>query len=320
MDRLASMQAFAKVVDEGGFAAAARALDVSASAVTRLVADLERHLGARLIQRSTRRVALTSTGQGYLERVRRILGAVQEAEAVVSSMVREPEGRVRVALPGAWAARVVARPLHRLREKHPRVMVELAVSDTASALDDGFDVALVLAGLELPDSNAVARRLARCETILCASPDYLALRGAPQAPSDLRDHECLFDRRLSLGLASPGKGAQAVVTVEGNAMLDARQPDTVYAAATAGLGIVALPQLVVSEALAQGRLVRVLPQWQAAASALYAVVGQRRYLPASSRAVLDHLVSAFEPEAPATSAGGPRTARLEARPGALSQA
>lgn len=314
MDRLASMQAFAKVVDEGGFAAAARALDVSASAVTRLVADLERHLGARLIQRSTRRVALTSTGQGYLERVRRILGAVQEAEAVVSSMVREPEGRVRVALPGAWAARVVARPLHRLRERHPRVMVELAVSDSASALDDGFDVALVLAGLDLPDSNAVARRLARCETVLCASPDYLALRGTPHAPADLLAHECLFERRLQLSTGTPGTGVHATVTLEGNAMLDARQPDTVYAAATAGLGIVALPQLVVHEALSQGRLVRVLPQWQAAASALYAVVGQRRYLPASSRAVLDHLVSGFEPDQLATPAAQARSARSEARP------
>lgn len=314
MDRLASMQAFAKVVDEGGFAAAARALDVSASAVTRLVADLERHLGARLIQRSTRRVALTSTGQGYLERVRRILGAVQEAEAVVSSMVREPEGRVRVALPGAWAARVVARALHRLREKHPRVMVELAVSDTAGALDEGFDVALVLAGLELPDSNAVARRLAQCETVLCASPDYLALRGTPHTPADLPAHECLFERRLQLASGVAGAAGRSVVTVEGNAMLDARQPDTVYAAATAGLGIVALPQLVVHEALSQGRLVQVLPQWQASASALYAVVGQRRYLPASSRAVLDHLVSGFEPDLPAMPATPSRPLRSQARP------
>lgn len=296
MDRLTSMQAFAKVVDEGGFAAAARSMDISASAVTRLVADLEKHLGARLIQRSTRRLALTSTGQGYLERVRRILGAVEEAEALVTSMVLEPEGRVRVALPGAWAASLVARHLHSLRARHPRVTVELAVSDAPAPLDGGFDVALMLAGLDLPDSSAVARRLATSDTVLCAAPEYLAHRGVPEDPDDLARHECLFDRGLTMYQAVPrgqdaGQGREVPVEAQGG--LDARQPDTLHAAATAGLGIVALPRLVVQEALAQGRLRRVLPQWVAAPKALYAMVGQRRYLPASSRAVLDHLVGSF---------------------------
>ncbi|HWP18515.1 MAG TPA: LysR substrate-binding domain-containing protein [Burkholderiaceae bacterium] len=306
MDRLLSMQAFVKVVDAGGFAAAARAMEVSASVVTRLVADLEQHLGARLIQRSTRRIALTPTGMGFLDHARRILGAVQEAEAEVSSRVRDPEGRVRVALPGAWAARAVARELHALRAAYPRLTVEIAVAEDLQALSSGYDIALTLGADTLPDSDAVARRLHATETVLCAAPDYLRSRGVPQTPADLLRHERLFDRPLLL--RSQDRPEEEPLLVEPGTAFQARQPDTLLAAALAGLGLAALPRVVMEEALAHGRLVQVLPGWQLPSAVLWALVAQRRYLPAAVRVVLEHLGQAFATQRPALTEGGARPA------------
>lgn len=320
MDRLLSMQAFVKVIDAGGFAAAARAMQVSASVVTRLVADLERHLGARLIQRSTRRLALTPTGVGFLDHARRILGAVQEAEAEVSTRVREPQGRVRVALPGAWAARAVARELHALRAAYPRLTVEMAVVDDAQAWGGGYDIALALGGNALPDSDAVARRLQDSDTLLCASPEYLRSYGVPHTPADLQRHERLFDRPLLLRPADEaparterGTPAEPVLVEPGSA-LQARQPDTLLAAALAGLGVAALPRLVMIDALAQGRLVALLPGWRLPDAVLWALVGQRRYLPAAVRVALDHLGLAFAPTRPPGAEGPARAAAPVALP------
>ena len=188
-------------IDEGSFAGAARALNLSAAVVTRLVADLEEHLGARLINRTTRRLALTDTGELYLERVRHILTEVEEAEALATASTAEPRGHVRVLSPPAFAVHQLAKHLPKFRALYPRVTLELSVPGAVETVDENFDVSIVTEGRRPLDGSFVARRLARSEVILCASPEYLDRRGRPQHPNELLQHEAMvpnFLRELAL--------------------------------------------------------------------------------------------------------------------------
>ena len=170
MDRLHSMRVFSRVVDEGSFARAARELNLSPAVVTRLVADLEEHLGSRLINRTTRRLSLTDTGELYLERVRHILPEVEEAEALATASTAEPRGHLRVLCPPAFAVHQIAKHLPKFRALYPRVTLELSVPGPVETVDENFDVSILTEGRRPLDGNYVARRLARSEVILCAAP------------------------------------------------------------------------------------------------------------------------------------------------------
>lgn len=304
MDRLHSMRAFAKVIDEGGFAAAARAMDVSAAAVTRLVADLESHLEVRLIHRSTRRLSLTPTGQGYLERVRSILRQLDEAEAQVDATVRAPQGSVKVTVPAAAIARLLASRLPALQRQHPKLDLSLKVADSPADADG--DIALMLGGSSAPSTlepDTVVRAVLRSPGVLCATPAYLQRAGVPQQPSDFsKGHACLLasvdgnNSSPSWRLTHRGQPAQ-LADVTANSPLSAQHPDTLYAAALGGLGIVGLPAVLVEDAIAEGRLVPVLPQWQAPAFTLYASMPSRKFVPARTRAVMDFLAHGLKTDA-----------------------
>ncbi|AKJ28192.1 LysR family transcriptional regulator [Caldimonas brevitalea] len=298
MDRLTSMRAFAKVIDEGGFAAAARAMDVSAAAVTRLIADLENHLKVRLIHRSTRRLALTDTGQGYLERVRSILQQLEEAEAQVDAAVRQPQGELKIRLPAATLARQLTQHLPLLRRQFPELSLSFTVAGSESTADAGWDVALLLGGDAPPpglDNEAVVRALARGAGLLCASPAYVERLGMPRHPSELAQHQCL--------LAAPGDAAGRVrwalqgqgetVELETSAAFSSAHPDTLYAAALGGLGVVGLPAVLLEDALAEGALVQLLPQWRTPTFTLYAAMPSRKFVPSRTRAFMNFLVEAY---------------------------
>ncbi|WKB52473.1 LysR family transcriptional regulator [Eleftheria terrae] len=303
MDRLNSMRAFAKVIDEGGFAAAARAMDVSAAAVTRLVADLENHLKVRLIHRSTRRLALTPTGQGYLERVRSILHQLEEAEAQVDAAMRLPEGALKIKVPAAAVARHLGCHLPRLQLRFPGLKLNflVAAADAASSADTGWDAAVLLGGACPPaglDGEAVARALSHGSGVLCASPAYLKQHGMPLHPAELARHECL--------LADPAGEAGADTcwrlvsagdshTVHSRASLSAGSLDTLYAAGVGGLALVGLPSMMIEDALVDGTLVQVLPQWQAPTFTLYAAMPSRKFVPSRTRAFMDFLAEVFQP-------------------------
>src|SRR6218665_665908 len=165
MDRLHSMRVFARVVEEGSFAGAAREMNLSAAVVTRLVADLEDHLGARLLNRTTRRLALTDTGELYLDRVRQILTEVDEAEALASAATSEPRGHLRVLAPPAFAVHQIAKHLPKFRSMYPRVTLELASPGPVDTVDENYDVTITQVGREPLDGDFVARLLARSEVI-----------------------------------------------------------------------------------------------------------------------------------------------------------
>lgn len=302
MDRLHTMRVFAKVVDEGSFAAAARALDLSPAVVTRLVADLEAHLGARLIQRTTRRMALTPTGEEYLERVRQILADIDEAEMLAKGEATEVRGHLRVLAPPSFASHQLAKHLARFRAQYPRVTIELTVPGPVESVDEAHDVTLLLVGRKPLEGDFIARRLARAEVITCASPDYLARRGRPVHPSELAGHDALLPPASAVtgGIVFRRRNAPDDAAVQETFEVPQRRSalttvhlDTMYAAALAGMGIAGLPSFVVEDALRHGRLERVLPEWHVLTATLYAAMPTRKHVPARTRAFVDFLVQTF---------------------------
>ncbi|KQW38937.1 LysR family transcriptional regulator [Rhizobacter sp. Root404] len=299
MDRLHSMRVFSRVVDEGSFARAARELNLSPAVVTRLVADLEEHLGSRLINRTTRRLSLTDTGELYLERVRHILTEVEEAEALATAATAEPRGHLRVLCPPAFAVHQIAKHLPKFRALYPRVSIELSVPGPVETVDENFDVSILTEGRRPLDGNFIARRLARSEVVLCASPEYLDKRGRPQHPKDLESHESMvppFLRELVLETGAGGDDeppGESYTLVPKRSGLSTIHTDTMYAAALAGLGITGLPSFVAEDALLENALERVLPQWHLFTTTLYAGMPTRKHVPARTRVFVDFLVKTF---------------------------
>ena len=299
MDRLNSMRVFSRVIDEGSFAAAARVLDLSPAVVTRLVADLEDHLGARLINRTTRRLALTDTGELYLASVRRVLSEIDEAEAMATASSAEPRGHLRVLCPPAFAVHQLAKHLKIFRERYPRVTLELSVPGVVEAVDENFDVTILTEGRRPLDGSFVARRLARSEVIACASPEYLDQRGRPQHPRDLATHDSMVPSFLREVIWHRGLGGEDEAQSESFTLVPTRSAlstvhtDTMYAAALAGLGITGLPSFVAEDALLENALERVLPQWHLLTTTLYAAMPSRKHVPARTRAFVDFLVKTF---------------------------
>ena len=296
MDRLHSLRVFARVIDEGSFAAAARELDLSPALVTRLVADLEKHLGARLIHRTTRKLVLTETGELYLERVRQILAEIDEADALASASTSEPSGHVRVLSPPAFAVHQLPQLLSEFRAQYPRITLEITAIGIGETVDENHDISLLTFRNDPPAGEFVARRLALFEVVVCASPQYLERKGYPTHPHELAQHDALLSPRMrdiTFFRQTSREGSLEGETVR----LSPRRPglgsthsDTLRAAALAGMGIVGLPSFVAAEALKDGSLVRVLPGWSVATATLYAAMPTRKYLPARTRALLDFLL------------------------------
>jgi len=293
MDRLQAMKVFARVVDEGGFAAAARALDMSPPVVTRLVADLERHLGTRLLQRTTRKLALTDAGQSYLERVRAILFDIEDAEASTAASTRELRGTVHVLVPPVLATYVLAPLVPQWRARHPQLLLDIATDDFASSRVDGFDVTLMVLP-EGADSNIVARALFQGEAIVVASPAYLERMGMPRQPSDLAAHQYLRDSGMAVRVQSGRKlclrhlrGEAPDCEVDTSVVLQSISIDLLLRAALDGMGVTVMARLLVEPYLASGALVHVLPDWIFSRYTVYAALPSRRMMPARAKAFLD---------------------------------
>ncbi|HSW03137.1 LysR family transcriptional regulator [Aquabacterium sp.] len=321
MDQLKAMRVFARVIDEGGFAAAARAMDLAPAVVTRLIAELEAHLGARLLNRTTRRIGLTEVGEAFLERARRILGEVEEAEALAGAATSEPRGHLRVLVPPALAVHQLAKHLPRFHRQYPQVTIELHSPGPVETMDDSFDLTLLHSRKPL-DGDFVARRLARTEVILCAAPEYLEKRGRPQHPNDLQQHDTLLppiselQRGITFHTGDWGDdepAGEAVTLVPRRPVLSTSHTDTMYAAALHGLGISGLPSFLIEDALLEHALERVLPEWRLFSMTLWATLPTRKHLPARTRAFLDFLLTIFggEDRDPWLAAAGCETKRSD---------
>lgn len=299
MDRLHSMRVFCRVIESGSFAAAARAMKLSPAVVTRLVADLEEHLGARLINRTTRRLSLTNLGEAYLDRTRQIVADVDEAEALAATAGAEPRGHLRVLAPGAFAVHQLAKHLARFQAQFPQITIELSLSGPIDTVGEHADVSVISAARRSLDADVVTRRLATAEVVACAAPAYLERRGRPDNPGDLLVHETLFaaaTREVTLlhGPAAADKPPNESVTLTlHRPALAVTHTDMLRAAALQGLGIAALPSFVAEDALREGRLERVLPHWHFSAVTLHAAMPARKHVPARTRAFVDFLAHTF---------------------------
>lgn len=292
MDRLQSMNAFRHVVTENGFAAGARKLGLSPPQVTRMVQKLEDHLGVRLIQRSTRRLALTAAGEAYLDRVRGILFDLEAAEEVAHSHAHEMSGSVRVlSLPGP-PTQVVAPAIASFRRRHPKVTVALR-SDVQATLDiEAHDLVLAADQFTLP-GNVIVRPLVDGHSILCASPEYLGRHGVPVTPQALHEHALvrfvLHGRGSSpLKLIHETDECREEV-VHLNPVLICNDHEAALRSTIEGAGISSQSIQVAAPLLRSGQLRRVLSPWISDRYNLVAIYASRRYMPARTRAFLEHL-------------------------------
>ena len=310
MDRLQAMKVFARVVDEGGFAAAARAMDMSPPVVTRMVAELEQHLNTRLLQRTTRKVALTAAGQAYLLRVRAILYEIEDAEAAAAASTRDLQGTVHVLAPPVLATYLLAPLMAPWRARHPRLLLDIATDNSVSTRVEAFDLTLMVVPEDY-DGNIVARTLLHGEAIVVAAPGYLQRMGVPRQPEDLVRHEYLRDNGQLAG-AQAGRRLR-LQSVQGDARaqevdvpvaLQSVSTDLLLRAALDGLGVAVMARLLAAPYLASGALVHVLPDWLHSRYTVYAALPTRRLMPARTKAFLDFVIEQT-PQAVAQREGGP---------------
>jgi DNA-binding transcriptional LysR family regulator len=293
MDRLLSMRVFAKVVEQGSFARAAQALEMSNTVVTRNVADLETHLGTRLLNRTTRKLSLTETGQQYLGRVRQILVDIDDADAAASSARCKPSGTLRVYCHPGFGQSQLAPLLPLYAQEVPEVVLDVTLSDhSVDLVEEGFDVGIFI-GLQKFDTSMIARRLASASVVLCASPGYLERRGAPANPCDLSDHDCLNFAFEQLRHQWPVQWKNKRLNVPITSRMVSNNGAVLRQAALAGMGIALRSSFALEDDLTSGRLVRLLKGHHLGEMAVMMVYPSRRLLSAKVRSFVEFMNARF---------------------------
>jgi DNA-binding transcriptional LysR family regulator len=292
MDRFTGLEVFVKVVEGASFVSAARYFSLSPAMVSKHVRTLEQRLGARLLNRTTRRVSPTEVGKHYYERCLHILGEIAAADDLAADLHAAPRGLVRVAAPAAFGNTVVASAVADYLSAYPDVSIDLVLNDRGiDLLDEGFDLA-IQAG-PLPDSSLIARRLGVALMTACAAPSYIARHGEPKRPGDLADRSC-FDcsaAKLSgVWTFAAADGAETTVRV-GQARFHANSGEALRTLALRGEGIVLLPRFIVAHDLEAGRLVQLLDGYSAAPTMIHVVYPHSRLLPAKVRTFVEFLAA-----------------------------
>lgn len=291
MDLLQSMRVFQCVVDEGGFAAAARQMDLAPAVVTRHIQDLEQSLGARLLHRTTRKMSLTQAGEGYLSRLRLILSEIEEAADQARSHSREISGSLRVATTSLVAVNLLAPCVADFQRQHPEVQVEIHTSDRPEQELHQFDLSIVRQDDHL-DADVVVRPVLNMNYVLCGSAGYLQVHGVPGAPEDLSRHRMVRlraagTRLQAVGLVNPADGDCSIEVTPAWSVIS-NDDETAYQATLAGAGLTLLPELALTARVHGGQLRRVLAPWVSADELrLVATMPSRRFLPLRTRAFLE---------------------------------
>ena len=298
MDRLSEMEAFATVVDQGGFTDAAKKLGISKSAVSKHVSSLETRLGARLLNRTTRRVSPTEIGLAYYDRARRVLNDAGEADALVTSMQSAPSGVLRVSVATDFGVNHLSPILGRFLHEYPEITVNMVLNNRyVELISEGFDLAVRIG--ELEDSSLRARKLAETHKQMIAAPAYLEEYGRPQRIDDLNAHKLLHYSNQANGsvwrLTAPS-GEKRQVRSAG--WLTVNDGQSLLNAALGGLGIAFLPDFLCAEALRDGRLVPAIEGQPPETLGIYAVYPPGRYTQPKVRAFIDFLVETFRDKGP----------------------
>lgn len=287
MDRFLLMTCFARAVETGSFSAAGRDLGLGQPNVSRNVAALEEHLQARLLLRSTRKLALTPEGERYYADIRRILDAVDESESSFRNSVN-PSGLLRVACPTSLAHTFVLPHVPAFLERYPDLTLDLQINDRyVNLVDEGTELAIRIGNLE--DSALRARRIGQYERVVVASNEYISKRGIPQKPDDLRNHDCVIYTLLSSGAIWRFRDTE--IPVSGR--LKVNSPDAVRSAVMAGLGIGHGPAWLFDEGLKANRLKLILTEYSAPAVPVQIVYVANRLLPTRAIVFMDFIADVF---------------------------
>lgn len=294
MDRLRAFEVFVAVVGKQGFARAADALDTSPANVTRYIAELEAHLGTRLLNRHSRKLSLTDSGQALYERARSILDEVAEAEALTGSSSLQARGRLRINAPVSFGILHLAPLWPKFLQAYPDVELEVSLIDrVVDLVEEGFDLGIRIS--RAGSATHIARKLAVSRNIVCASPAYLRKHGRPRSPADLAEHRCIGYTFAVTGddwHLLDERGLEHVVKVP--SLMRTNNGDTARAAAVAGVGLIWQPSFLIGEDLRAGRLVQLLPGFRMPDIDILAVYPSRRHLSAKVRLMIDFLAEAFK--------------------------
>ena len=298
MDQFAALSTFVRVVDAGSLSGAARAMASSLTSVSRQLSALERHFGAQLVKRTTRRLALTEDGRILYGRAKAILAELGEVERVLSMGKAEPTGRLRMSAPSLIGRLLVAPLLPEFLRRHPALSIELMLADRAVDMIEE-DIHLALRVGRLPDSQLMARKLADVQMIVCAAPAYLERRGTPRVPDELAAHDCLVFSD------TPGAGSWRFRTDGGteckipiSAKLWINGLDALVAAAREAGGIVRVPSWQVRDNLGRGRLVRILKTYEPAPAPLHLLFEASRLAAPKTRLFADYLIAQWHASDP----------------------
>ncbi|NJL46391.1 MAG: LysR family transcriptional regulator [Leptolyngbyaceae cyanobacterium SM2_5_2] len=290
MDKFESIRAFTQVVEAGGFAAAARRMGLSRSAVNKLVMNLEEHLQTQLLHRTTRRVAPTDAGRAFYERCLTILTDLEEAELALSRLQEEPRGNLRINAPMSFGTLHLAPLLVDFMAQYPDLHVELSLNDRfIDPIDEGFDVTVRIAQAPAA-ASLIVHALAPCPVVLCAAPSYLEQRSLPNLPGDLKHHDCLHYGHLTQDNAwtlIDADGQSSQIPIQGP--LCCNNGEVLRQAALAGLGIVMLPGFIVAGDLQTGQLQPVLTAYQPLKIGIYALYPVNRHLSAKVKVLTEFL-------------------------------
>jgi DNA-binding transcriptional LysR family regulator len=293
MDRLRAFEVFVTVVSQGSFTRAADKLDTSPANVTRYVNELEASLGARLLNRTSRRLSLTETGKTLYDRALSILEDMAEAEAIASTAAIQPRGRLRVNAPLSFGILHLAPLWPRFCALYPDIELDVSLVDrVVDLVEEGYDLAVRISRGGSP--ALVSRKLATTHHLICASPDYLARHSAPTRPEDLKDHVCIaytYSDSVDDWRLLDDTGKEHIVAVRH--IMRTNNGDTARAAALAGVGIIRQPTFLIGEDLRRKRLVPLLTGYHMPETDVLAVYPSRRHLSAKVRVMVDFLAEAF---------------------------
>lgn len=287
MDRLTLMQCYVRAVETGSFSAVARELATSQPTVSKNIAHLEKHLGARLLHRSTRNMSLTSEGESYYAECRSILDSISEAESMVKGQ-QATSGLLRICCPPALARHRVMPLIAPFSERNPEVCIDVQFSNRdPDLIEEGIDLAFRIG--DLKNSSYHARMVANYALCCAASPDYLERRGEPQSPADLVNHNCVVHATSRAGPVWTFGGE--VIRPQGNLRVDSHEG--LRNAVLSHIGIVVAPTWLFAEELHNGRLKCLLKDWPIAAVPVHVIYPAKRFLPTRTRAFIDHVVETF---------------------------
>ena len=278
MDKFESIRAFTEVVEAGGFAAAARKMQLSRSAVNKLVINLENHLGVQLLYRTTRQVTVTDTGRAFYDRCIDILSSLEEAELAVSQQQSQPIGNLKINAPMSFGISVLGTKIAEFITRYRDVRIQLTLEDRfVDPIAEGYDLVIRI-GSPLPSSSLVAHHITRIPRVICAAPSYLEVKGIPTHPHQLKNHSCLHYGYLTTGckwqLINEAKEEQVLI----DGVFCSNNGEVLRDAAVRGLGITMLPTFIVDRELANGELQVILPDYHPPALTLCLIYPVNRHL------------------------------------------